>query len=148
MSHTVFSLAFALTLRFCVINKKFMSLILGSFDSTGLLCVCICLECANWRTQKKELSFSCNAEIPGEEERTSVSLHPSSVSQLVFVLTSKVFNFFLFFVLDWLPSNQRPPPKDSSKQIVPPPRGLFCSPRASYLLHEEHYEVRRSDLHI
>lgn len=121
-----------------------MSLILGSFDSTGPLCVCICLECANWRTQKKELSFSCNAEIPGEEKRTSVSLHPSSVSQLVFVLTRKVFNFFLFFVLDWLPSNQRPPPKDSSKQIVPPPRGLFCSPRASYLLHKEHYEVRQS----
>lgn len=57
-----------------------MSLILSSFDSMGLLYVCICLECANWQTQKKELSFSCNTEIPGEEERTSVRVHHSSVS--------------------------------------------------------------------
>lgn len=77
-----------------------------------------------------------------------MSVYPSSVSWLVLALTSKVFHFFLFIVLDWQPSNQRPLPKDSWKQIVPPPRGLFCSTRASYLLHKEHYEVQRSDLHI
>lgn len=37
-SHTVFNLAFALTLC-CVIIKKFMSLILSSFDSRWVHCV-------------------------------------------------------------------------------------------------------------